>query len=179
MAVDLRRAFALLARPESEWNRIVADTASSGAVRPTAGVLLAVATIASALGYLVSAPVGTPFGFVPLNAAMFAASRLLAVWLAWQLLRRDKDVSSQSATLLVGWGSVPIHAAGILEVLPVPFLRWLWALAGLGLSYVNLATAATPVLGTSSDRGSAVAMRATVALAIPIVAFDLLRHLCP
>jgi hypothetical protein len=179
MAVDLRRAFALLARPESEWNRIVADPAAGAAVRGTTTAVLAAATAASAVGTLASAPVGTPAWTFPIAAAMFASSRGIAAFFAFRSLRGSKDVPPESATLLAGWGCVPIHVSGVLEILPVPFLRWLWVLAGLGLSYVNLATATTPVLGTSSDRGAALALRATAALAVPVVAFDLLRHLVP
>jgi len=179
MAADIRRAFALLRGPENEWNRIVADPAAPRTLRPTVGVLLAVATLAAALGYLVLRPVGTPLLFVPIYALLFAAGRLLGVVAARQLLRSRADISAEKASLLAGWGSIPILLAGALEILPIPFLRWLWVVGGLGLAYMNLATAMTPVLGASSERSAALSLRATAALALPIVAFDLLRYVCP
>jgi len=178
MAADFRRALALLHSPENEWNRIVADPNAPRTLRPTVVALAGLATVAATIGYALQRRVGSSIAFVPISGLLFAAGRLSGVLAATRFLRARTD-SAERASLLAGWGSIPILAAGILEFLPVPFLRWLWAAAGLGFAYMNLATATTPVLGLSSDRGTSLAIRATAAYAIPIVAFDFLRYVCP
>lgn len=177
MAADLRRALALLHSPENEWNRIVADPTASRTLRPTVGALLGAATIASTVGTFVLSPAGTSVGWVGASAACFVAGRLLGLFAATRFLRSRAE--PRSATLLAGWGSVPILLAGLFEILPVPFLRWLWTVAGLGFAQLTLATAMTPVLGASSDRARPLSLRAVAAFAIPIVAFDLLRTVLP
>ena len=179
MAADFRRALALLHGPENEWNRIVADPSAHRTLRPTQAALLGAATVAALVGYVFLRPAGTAAFFIPLYAVLFAAGRLLAIFAAERLLRAGGEVLPERAALLAGWGAMPVLLAGILEILPIPFLRWLWVLAGLGLAYMNLATAMTPVLGTSSQRGAKLSLRASAALALPIVAFDILRTLCP
>jgi hypothetical protein len=178
MAADFRRVLALLQAPENEWNRIVADPAAPRTLRPTQVALLAISTLGATIGYALQRRVGSSVLYVPLAGLLFAAGRVGGSWLSNRLLRARTD-SVERADLVAGWGSIPILAAGILEVLPVPLLRWLWALAGLGFVYLNLATAMTPVFGMSKDRAAPLAIRAAAAYAIPVVAFDLLRYVCP
>ena len=152
----LRRALHVLVRPSGFWRalRETDDVRSGEIVAIHVGLLALAAALAGFVGDLVSgAAVGTAtLQLLTQFVTRFVAVLALGVFCTALLVSEGARASGRDGLALAAYGATPLFVAGILGVIPIPYVAHVADIAAMPWAFHLLAAGIRPLMRVPDDR---------------------------